>query len=265
MIAAPGWDQTWADLCFAVAYVAFGVGLMAAIGAVLGSDFLIAQRRLIRRRIKAAGRSVWIAETKVKVLESGTIIGLLIMASGAFYFVHSRQEAYELSQQEGILYPADDPMPAHPCGTLKNEQIVIFMGSNVSAPDSFPHTALRVMGKDRIIVNREQDGAIRVSLEIFDVRGILVAQIANGKFKVARQHLWDARRNDRSTLEIFDFQNNQVLKIRYLNSHAIWIEGVLRYPEVRSPIVIDGNRLGSTRSVVKGNCSYGPSPTYSLS
>lgn len=176
VIAAPGWDQTWADLCFAVAYGAFGIGLLAAIGAVLESDFLTAQRRLIRRRIKAAGRSVWIAEAKVKFLESGTIIGLLILASGAFYFLHSRQEAYELSQQEGTLYPADDPMPAHPCGALKDDQIVLFMGSNVSVPDSFPHTALRVMGKDRIIVNREQDGAIRVSLEIFDARGILVVQ-----------------------------------------------------------------------------------------
>ena len=243
MLAAASFDVWWANLCFAVAFIAVILAFVIASGKWINSKKLRQTRSEIWRRHREDQSPRWITALKIKLWEASPIIGLLFLACILGYFIHERRDIFLLSQPEGVLYPATDPTPIHRCGELKDGQIVIFTGTNVWILNSFPFTVLRIKGEDRLVVNRDQDGAIRLSLDIFDARDTLVMRMDKGVFEINRYSLWKSHRQDWNTLQINDYQGTQVFKMRYMNKQAIMVDAVLRYPGVKETVSLDGSRL----------------------
>lgn len=190
--------------------------------------------------------------------EIGAYAGVFLVTGAFMFWLYLGQEAYELSLLKGRLYPANDPMPDHSCGTMKDNSIVIFLGSNIFVVDKFPHAVLAVTGEERLIINRANDGSIAVTLVIFGEDRRVVAKIEDGNFVVNYNNSLDMRRKDRNSLEVIDQFNKRVLNMRYLNRQAMLIDAVLYYPGVKDPIVIDGSKSISPRKGynIHSNCMH---------
>ncbi len=265
-VVAAGWGSVvtaaslppqWAFLCFVVSYMAFllaGLGIIAKWGK---SDFLTEKCRDIWQKQLKTGSSRAGAVTRTALWRFAPSVFLVGLTAIALFITRTAQEDYELAQQEGVLYPANDPMPTDACSNLGNDQIAIFTGITAMVPDSFPYVVLKDKGKDRLIVNRMKDGAIRVSVEVFDARDILIAKIEDGRFKVDRSHLWDFKRKDWNTLEAIDFQGKPILKMRYLNKQAITIDATLRYPDLKDPVIMNGSGISTGKIRLATRCLSG--------
>lgn len=162
----------------------------------------------------------------------------------------------ELAQLKGRLYPGNDPMPEHICGDIKDEEIVLFLGTNAGVTKHFPHTVLRIKDQDRLMVNRGNDGSIAVTLDVFSRDGRIIARIENGEFVINQNNVLESKRRDRHSVEVIDQGGRRVLNMRYLNPKAMVIDAALYYPDV-GPVVIEGSRFlyGGLHGTIGHNCS----------
>ncbi len=145
-----------------------------------------------------------------------------------FVLIKNENLEKELALNVGVLEPANDPTPIYRCHFPENAMIV-FMGGTVAQMhpsqdiiEIAGHTILSISPK------KNQPNIISITtLEIFDDRFDNIAHIEGDKLWVnptARQE-----RPDKSTLIVYDHTGLEVLKIRFLNPHALAIRGVFRY------------------------------------
>ena len=190
-----------------------------------------------------------------------TISAVVLLISGAFIFwIYLGQETYELSSLQGRLYPANDPTPSNPCDhhlkDNKQYHYVVLFGSQAVAVEKFPFTIMKVQDRDLFLINRESDGTIVVSLDIFDANGRVIVVIDKGQFSInPNNYLPKPHRPDRHTLVVYDQYNNQVLKMRYLNKKAITVDAILRVPGVSTPIIFWGSNPTKQPIGMHNNCN----------
>jgi len=187
--------------------------------------------------------------------EIGTYAGVFL-ATGAFLFwLYLGQEEYELSLLEGKLYPANEPTPSHSCGKIEDTEIIVFLGTNAAITKIFPHTILKIKGKERLMVNKEPDGSLAITLDVFSQDGRIVTRIEDGKFLINPNNALPNKRKDASSLQVFDQYGTQVLNMQYLNRQAIWIDAVLHYPGIPQPIVLNGSKsVSASDGEIYANC-----------
>jgi hypothetical protein len=150
----------------------------------------------------------------------------------------------ELSSLHGWLYPATQPLP-FPCPDVPKTAVTIYCNDNGFTATEFPHTILKVKGQKRIVIDRKPDGALGVSLDVFDAEGKITASIENGEFTVNHNNILRMKRPDRSSLIVIDNFKTEVLNIRYLNPQGFSINAILYYPGLSRPIIINkGGRIG---------------------
>ena len=106
----------------------------------------------------------------------------------------------------------------------------------------FPYTVLAVNGQKAIILNRDEQGRIAVSMEVRDKDDKVVALFENGHFVVNENNFLKKgnERPDRSTLIVHDQWNHEVLNARYRNSSYLDISALLQYPGAK-PVSIPKN------------------------
>jgi hypothetical protein len=182
-------------------------------------------------------------------VSAAIIFGLIL----SVVFVRWIDERHELSLLRGWLYPAGDPLPSTNACTkslTKNGLLVFFSSNFVGGGDRFPHTVLRVKGKDVILLDRSPDGSVGISLDLFGRDGRIIAKIEKGRFTVNQNNILEMVRKDRSSLRIVDQTGNQVLNIRYFNPQAIWVDAAIHYPGYPYIITLHGSGLEAT------NCAY---------
>jgi hypothetical protein len=122
---------------------------------------------------------------------------------------------------------------------VPDNALLIFLGRATSYTTKFPHTVIEIDDKPRLIVDRNRDNSIAVSVDIFGDDGKIIAELNKNEFTINEHNYFKVVRKDRSSLAIFDDHKSEVLSVRYLNPKAIWINAVLRYPD-SNPIVIRG-------------------------
>lgn len=148
------------------------------------------------------------------------------------------------SPLEGRLFPSDESTPANYCSNVvKGDGIFILMGFVTSYVDQFPHTVLMVDDKPRLVVHKESDGAVWLSLDIFGADGKIIASLDEDGFTVRPGSYFKLAKKDKSSLRIVDEYNDEVLNVRYVNPHAIWFNALLRYPG-SSPVSLKGSTGG---------------------
>lgn len=157
---------------------------------------------------------------------------LALIVTGVFLFwVRSEQTAYELQQLEGWLKPLDLPTPPNPCdGYAPSEAVKILVGSMASFITEFPSTILMIKEEPILVLDRNKNGEIAVTMDIYDEQDNIVVAINKNKFTL-NNDIFDHPREDHGSLKVvLKKRKEKVLNIRYLNKRAIQIEGVFRHP-----------------------------------
>jgi hypothetical protein len=146
----------------------------------------------------------------------------------------------DLSKNEGVLTPANLSTPTLPRGaTIAPNGIAFLYGSNVSLNDTaFPLTILEMKGESMIVVDRDPDtkNLLITTLRVFDDRDDIIARIDRDGFWV--QNTLRKKRPDEHTLIVFDHNDQQVLKIHFLNPQTVSVEGVFRHPQIKPGFLV---------------------------
>jgi len=140
---------------------------------------------------------------------------------------------------EGRLYPANEPTPPNPCrDSIQENDLVVLLGANAIRADRFPLSIISVGGEDRLVLDRKDDESILISLDILDEGGSVLLRTTKGEFKIKPESLDSNKRKDRNSFEVTDSTGTQILTMRYVNKHTLWIDAVLRYHGLDGPPVI---------------------------
>jgi len=171
---------------------------------------------------------------------------------------------------QGGFVPGHEPRPKREdCPVLiPDELVAVFVGGSVTGVKYFPVTIVQVKDKPALVLNRNSDGNVTVTMDIFDSdpNPKLVARIVDNNFKINRLNYFDMQLSkDKSRLQVTDQQGTTVLDFRYLNKNTVSIKAVLHYPGVSDPLIIEDHQVSWKHLLFSDMCvdgadSYGPTP-----
>lgn len=147
-----------------------------------------------------------------------------------------------IEQLQGKLLPSGEPTPATSCPQFVGNGIFILMGFVTSYVDQFPHTVLMVDDKPRLVVHREIEGAIWLSLDIFGADGKIIASLDEDGFTVRPGSYFKLTKKDKSSLRIVDEYNEEVLNVRYVNPSRDLAKRASTIPRLESRVPQRFNR-----------------------
>ncbi len=148
----------------------------------------------------------------------------------------------------GHLLPAQYDSPPSPCGyNLKPGNAVLYYGSNAAIALTFPHTVMRIEGRDVVSLNRNPDGQVTINLEILGKDGRAIVVIKDNVFTVNTNNFYSMEWPDKSSLIVTDRQREKVLDITYLNESAIKILGTIHYAGITVEIGPEITNIGGMK------------------
>ncbi|MGA8085906.1 MAG: hypothetical protein WCA10_01280 [Terracidiphilus sp.] len=224
------------------------------------SDFLYKQtlnRQKAKARIKAnkpdtAQRYRHELKKELVYRSGGVVVGVAVLVA-ALGYVDWEETAFELQQTIGILTPADDPMPPNPCRPMPSAPTLssmrVYSAGGMSWSDKSRIVLVQIGNQDMLSITRE-GRQISVSGDIYTPDGDAV-HIEGNSFETPQNGAFRPKRPDRHTLKVFDKWHQEVLNIRFLNDHAIRVQGIFWKPGRLFPLVIDGE------AVKFGSASFG--------
>jgi hypothetical protein len=212
------------DLWFILTYLFSIAATLWSIGAWLTSDVL--GKRLPttwnRQRRKRATKKDWRSYAVWKWTATGALIALLVFV---LLVARSLQIKLELNALSGRLYPGNEESPKNACGvTVDQDTLMLFLGSMIAIPKTFPATVIRVNGYNLLTLDRNDDGSLAVSLEIRSPDGKIIVLMKDGEFLINQNNFLSKHRKDRSSLEVIDQNGSTALSMRFLNPQAMWID-----------------------------------------
>lgn len=154
------------------------------------------------------------------------------------FFVHYKKVDYDLHSPEGMLLPGNEPfsMPGA-CSNmgLPDDTVFLLMGNFISPAYIFPHTVIRVFGEKTLVIDRNKDGSVAISMRVLSKDGRVIAIIEKNRFIVNQNNILKMAREDKSSLSVLDQYGRQVLSVCYLNPKAIrlYLELELGYQGMR--------------------------------
>jgi hypothetical protein len=183
--------------------------------------------------------------------------GALIVLTGmCFLEVQSMQTEYRLHLPFGVLIPANDQTPPNACDSAPLNALRILLGPMGAFGTSFPQRVIKLNDDPILSFDRDAQGNISVSTDIYDRNGDIVVEIKGNHFRVAND-AFEIIHPDFSSLAVIVRQNKErVLDIRYLNPRSIRVLGTFRHPndpvlEVRQDsLALNGNPLSWTNVCV---------------
>jgi hypothetical protein len=143
---------------------------------------------------------------------------------------------------DNLLTPANDPDAPEYVTWAKNLKIApdtfrVYLGKwNIGYMTNKSSVVLRIAGKDMLVLRRSGEG-ISVDAKIFGLENSIIAEIKDNKFFINEKspNYFRMDRPDDHTIIVYNQNTDEVLHLRYINSHAFSISGVFRYsgrPEV---------------------------------
>ncbi len=143
----------------------------------------------------------------------------------------------DLTANEGVLIPSTNPNPKTNC-QIPHDAFAVYYGTNVSFAKDFPVTILRMADEPMIVVDKDGDSnnLIIRTLRVFDDRNDIIARMDEDGFWV--QNTNRKKRPNQSTLIVYDHNDQEALKIRFLNPKAVLIKGIFRHPKINPRYII---------------------------
>jgi hypothetical protein len=240
---------------FALAYVSFAFFGVWALCFWQTSDLLRNKKHALGSRQKK--RNVILASRALRnyfYWKWGVSVFLLAITYICIAFVHAAEIEHELESYEGELIPADDPAPPNPCiGRAPSGASIFYFGNSAAWSKSFHQSLINIGGAELLSTDRGPEGRLSINAEIFGPDQKIIAKIRNNRFTVNRNNILKMERKDLSSLRVVDQYDQEVLKVRYLNPGAIKFLGLLYFPGLSRPLIIQENQ-----QVIYGNTfSYG--------
>jgi hypothetical protein len=197
----------------------------------------------------------------MRLVSTWKIVAVVLLVAGTAFLLYSSLTERQLAELDGRLYPADETTPANPCGeSITDTEFVVLLGANAVKTSSFPLTILNVDGQDRLVLERGDDGSIAVTVDIMSDDGSVIIRMTNGNFAIVPSD-HPMKQKDRNSLLMTDPSLTQMLTIRYVNRHTVWIDAVLRYPSLETPVIFSGSDSGAptvraTEFAITRNCYH---------
>lgn len=248
-----GSEAVWLGIAFPVLV---GLGVALAVSDANDIEFWVARGCFVLAALDALIFVViwlWRSENPSIPL---VVIGAVIAGVSIVGLVYGLKWV-DYREEKGLtrLLPGSKPRPQLPprCDPPADAMVVLF-GSNAAWGSQFPYTVLDMGGTKMLAVDKVADKAqLSISvLRIFDDRGTIIARIDDDGFWVAP----DVRRQkpNRSTLVVYDRGDQQALKVEFLNSNTLYVEGIFR-DRKGSVVQIIADRLILPRNnTVARNC-----------
>ncbi len=227
---------------------------MAAIERIIESPYTALSVALVLGALALSGRfsvvasQMFLAATWAVIviaLRSQTwqiMVGVAAISAGSLlllgYWFRPEAVTIDLSKNEGILIPSNAPMPelARKCG-LPDNALAVFIGSNLAWSTRFPHIVLEMADEQMLVIDKDGNHNLKVTvLRIFDDRDDIIARIDEDGFWV--QNTLRRKRPDQSTLIVYDHNDTEVLKLKYLNPRAISVQGVFRHAKIKPAYLV---------------------------
>lgn len=197
---------------------------------------------------------------RLKLFIWKTGVSALILCLFAFFMwaTYETNLAVSLQRLNGLLIPADEPNPTDACQP-NGDRLVVYMGSAVAfSTEDFPVVLLAaeqpapLPPEPVLSIDRNQDGSMNLSGNLFDKDGKIVAHIERDHFDVNPNAEWKFLRHSFSDLQVFDNYNVMILNVHVYNSHAISLSGLF-HGSSGSSIEVTGNPGRFCMSLTKGS------------
>lgn len=260
------WGLSYAAMSmhqFVMAYSLAVLGTIWALGCYVSSDqrkkriIKVAKLRNEARKHALAAKVIdnfKRARWQLYLNEIGIPFIVILVSSFFVFWLYLSQQEFDLSQLEGKLYPANEPSPPNTCKESQARDILAFLGSNAAVIDTPTFILLKVSGRNIVVINRDSDGLLTISLDVFDKYGRVITRFSDGKFIVNQNNILNMKRKDRSSLQVVDQYGTEVLNVRYLNPQALRIDGVLNIPGMSKPIVFnETSSLGVSETCMRAH------------
>jgi hypothetical protein len=159
-----------------------------------------------------------------------------------FYALLGKQENLFKRQEElseslnGKLIPGNFPTPANNCGAIPSKAVALFVGTNVTITDIFPHIVLFSLKMGPVLTIDRSDNSMSILLDIKTRDGKIITRMDRDGYVVNRNEDLQIKRPDKSTLIVIDVYGLEVLKARFLNPRALQLTGAIRYPGSDQPL-----------------------------
>lgn len=177
---------------------------------------------------------------------SGAVIfGVLV---GAILWTDHREIVLTTKLYPGKLTVA---LPAG-CANAPSDALIVAWGSNASWSVAMPHTIIQMGGEPMLAVDREGERLIVTKLKVTDDRGDAVA-VADGE---GTFWIKDGSRRSRpngSTLIVYDYADNEILRLVYANPRTLVVTGVFR-KDGSAPLVMSDQRTLMAGMTMQGSC-----------
>lgn len=184
-------------------------------------------------------------------------IVVIMVFTSASVNAYNKARERNLGKLKNELIAGNQPTPNNACFSKfgHGPGVMLLMGSITSYVEQFPHTIVAVDGKPRLIVDRNGKTA-QINLEIYGPDEKIIAALDNDGFTIRQGSFFKFDHRDDSSLRIVDEYNEEVLNVRYLNPHALWINALLRY-EGSGPVSIKGEPSGGLCTAFNGVAEIG--------
>jgi hypothetical protein len=165
------------------------------------------------------------------------------------FFVVQAINTYSLEQELKLhtdwLIPASDPQPKTACPDpteLPPGSLTLVMGSSAAYASTFPAAVVVIDQQIRFSLDRDPQGRIAVTTDVFDAADNVVVEIDHNRFTVASD-VFKMERPDLSTLAVsIKSHKEEVLWVRFLNPSTIRVRGVFRWRDAPPVVVTDDRR-----------------------
>lgn len=167
----------------------------------------------------------------IMVGASAMIAGCLLMLG---YWFRPETVSIDLSKNEGILVPDNQPIPDFAQNSrAPANAIMVVWGTNVSWTTQPDHVLLEMASDPMIAVKRDQKtgNLVVTSLKVFDDRNDRIARIDEDGFWV--QNNTFKKRPNEHTLVVYDHNDDEVLRIEFINPRVISVTGIFRHPKMQ--------------------------------
>jgi hypothetical protein len=195
---------------------------------------------------------VWHREIR-KVYRILFCVFIAALCAGLFWIIKGQNLDRELSKNEGILTPDNQPRPRTDC-RINGDDFAIFAGGGVWS-GARPSTFLRVRGQDLVKMEATPSGDLRLKeIHLFDDLNESLVEIRDNKLWVhPNAH---RERPDSHTLVVFDRRGQEALNLKFLNRNTLLMSGVFRASNIPPVRITDSNiKIGG--GSISGNCISG--------
>lgn len=136
-----------------------------------------------------------------------------------------------ISKIDNLIIPSNDPTPPNKCPTLPPNSILLLAGNvGMFLDNSLDSTnVISIKGHSLLSFKKNKYGFF-VSLDLYDKNGINICETINNKIVKNKNNYSTIDRPDSHTLLVKDWENNQVLYLKFINPRTISILGTLFYP-----------------------------------